>query len=364
MDWMTDMPLTPDGYDSIMVVVDKLTKYVVLIACRSTDGARDVIHHLMTRVFTVHGFPKKLVCDRDRRLDNKLFRGWASSLGIQVAMSSAYHPQTDGQTERVNRVVGEVLRHYVAPDLTTWHEHLPAVTWAMNNSYHTATRNTPFFLNRGSHPRRPGQLVVDSVVPASNAMVEGLADGVLRTRQLLAAAADRMKAYADGKRRPLVFREGESVLLKSTNFRFKGATTKKLMPRYLGPFKVVKKVGEVAYKLDLPGHMRVHPVFHVSLLEKYRSDGRYQPPPPVMEVDGVPEYEVAAIRDKRTGRGGSCSYLVSWVGYGPEHDTWEPLSHLGNAKEAIAEYEAKVRGAGTPVRTRNKPSRRGRVLGS
>jgi hypothetical protein len=340
MDWMTDMPLTDEGHDALMVVVDKLTKYVVLVPCKMTDGSRRVAHLLLERVFTVHGFPRKIVCDRDRRLDCQFFRTWADSLGIQLAMSTAYHPQTDGQTERMNRLVAEVLRHYVLPDLRTWDQHLPAVAWAINNSYHTATRNTPFFLNRAAHPALPGRLHVPRNTPAVEAMVQVLADGVRRTRKLLADVATRMKCASDAKRRPLVFAVGEKVLLRSTNFRFKGDHTRKLMPRFLGPFKVIKAVGNVAYKLELPPHLKVHPVFHVSQLEAYRADGRYQPPPPEVMVDGIPEYEVTAIKDKRVGRGGKVSYLVAWKGYGPEHDTWEPLGHLRNARDAVAKFEA------------------------
>jgi hypothetical protein len=343
MDWMTEMPVTEEGFDALLVVVDKLTKYVVLIPCRMTDGSTQVAHLLMERVFTIHGFPRKIVCDRDRRLDCNFFRKWTESLGIHLAMSSAYHPQTDGQTERMNRLVAEVLRHYVMPDLHTWNQHLPAVAWAINNSYHTATRNTPFFLNRGAHPALPGKLQLDTNAPAAAAMVQVLADGVRRTRQLLADAASRMKCAADAKRRPLVFKVGEKVLLRSTNFKFKGEHTRKLMPRFLGPFEVVKVVGNVAYKLALPPHLKVHPVFHVSQLEAYRTDGRYQPPPPEVVIDGIPEYEVAAIKSKRIGRGGKISYLVSWKGYGPEHDTWEPLPNLRNAQDVVAEFEATTR---------------------
>jgi hypothetical protein len=113
------------------------------------------------------------------------------------------------------------------------------------------------------------------------------------------------------------------------------------LPRYLGPFKVVKCVGNVAYKLELPAHLRVHPVFHASLLEKYHSDGRYQPPPLPVEIDGMPEYEVSAIKGKQVDAHNRVKYLVSWSGYGPEHDTWEPLANLANANEVIAEFEAR-----------------------
>ena len=338
MDFITDLPVVANGMDCILVVVDKLTKLVVLIPCAKSSTAEDVAHMLLERVFCVYGFPRKIVSDRDARFNSMYFKGWAAALGIHLAMSTAYHPETDGQTERFNRVVEDVLRHYVSPGQTDWARHLPCVQWAMNNSVHSATKNTPFFLNAGWHPPRPGGLRLESRVPAVAAFVKGIGDAVLRTRTLLQAARDRMKTQVDSHRRPVVFEEGESVLLSSKNFTFKSGGVRKLMPRFIGPFKIVARVGEVAYRLQLPAEMKVHDVFHVSLLQPYRSDGRYQPPPPVLYVDGEPEYEVAAILEKRIVRG-RVQYLVSWKDYGPEHDTWEPASGLTNASAVVADFE-------------------------
>lgn len=337
MDFITNLPPTDAGNDAILVVVDKLTKFVVLVECALTSTSQQVISMLQQRVFCYFGWPKVIVSDRDPRFASDVFSEWAQSRGIALRMSTAYHPQTDGQTERMNRVVEEVLRCYVGTEQRDWDAHLHAVQFANNNSVHVGSRNTPAFLNFGLHPRRPFQPDAPlSVVPLRTAFW----DQVTRAKSLLQAAADKMKRAADVRRRPASFVVGEKVLLSSKNFRFVGQSCKKLMPRYIGPFTVAARVGHAAYRLDLPPIMRrCHPVFHVSLLQPYVDTGRYQPPPP-LELDGDWYYEVANIVGHR-GRGRAREYLIQWSGYDLSHNTWEPVRALvaDGLETHIAQYE-------------------------
>jgi transposase InsO family protein len=167
LDLITGLPATEGGNDAIAVFVDKLTKMVRLVACQETDGAQEVANHFVDAVFRSHGVPKTLLTDRDPRFTSNLFREISKLLGVKQAMSTAFHPQTDGQTERVNRVVEEMLRHFVQPRLDDWDQHLAMVEFAINNAYQESTGNTPFFLNYGQHPLTPVSVKHDSAVPAA-----------------------------------------------------------------------------------------------------------------------------------------------------------------------------------------------------
>ena len=330
MDFITSLPVTDTGHDGILVVSDKLTKWLILIPVNMSVTSTQVADLLDTHVFCQHGIPKHIVCDRDPRFTSNVFRDWAASYDIQLHLSSGYHPQTNGQSERFNRVIEDTLRHYVSPTLTDWNRHLPRVAHAMNNSYHSSIQNTPFFLNKGDHPPHPMRLHGSGSFPANDVFAERVRLISLRAKQCMRAASDRQAAYYNQRHKARTFQEGDKVLLSSKNFTFKGPHTKKLMPRYIGPYTVLKKLSEQAYKLELPPYMTVHDVFHVSLLEPYRSDGTYQPPVPTIETDGSWRYEIEAVLDHRHVRNGHRQYLCKWKGQGPEHNSWETESSVQN----------------------------------
>ena len=153
------------------------------------------------------------------------------------------------------------------------------------------------------------------------------------------AAQSRDKAYADRKTRPQTFEVGQRVLLSTKNLHIKKKNlTKKLLSRFIGPFKVLKQVGKQAYELELPPSLKMHDVFHVSLLRLYHEDGTHQPPPVTILLDGEQEFEVEQVLDHRQEGKRSKSYLVRWTGYGPEHDTWEPEAALQNCRDRIQAY--------------------------
>jgi hypothetical protein len=334
-DLITGLPATEEGSDAIAVFVDKLTKMVRLVACQETDGAQEVAKHFVDAVFRSHGVPKTLLTDRDPRFTSNLFREISKLLGVKQAMSTAFHPQTDGQTERVNRVVEEMLRHFVQPRLDDWDQHFAMVEFAINNAHQDSTGNTPFFLNYGQHTLTPVSAKHDSAVPAAIQFTLGVRAALQEARQLLVAAQDRQKALANAGRRDVVFAPDDMVWLNTKNLTLKHPGTRKLLPRYVGPFKVMQRIGEVAYKLKLPAKLKMHDVFHVSLLKPYRSDGRYPAMPEVIDLTGELSYQVETIlahRERRAGGRGRLrtltSYLVKYADLGPEYNAWVPEKQL------------------------------------
>lgn len=339
LDFITQLPETTSGNTQIVVFVDRLTKMCHLAALPTSATALDVAYTFMDKVFKLHGLPRTLVSDRDSKFTSLVWREIMRLLGTKLLLSTAYHPQTDGQTERMNQVLQEMLRHWVNPQQNNWDTLLATAEFAINNSFSEAVRNTPFRLNYGHDPLTPLSIAAETHVPCAQDFAEHMRKCLSDAKTALIVAQDRQKQAYDAGRRPQTFQVGQDVLLRTINLNWKTAVAQKLMPKYVGPFRVVERVGELAYKLQLPPSMRVHPVFHTCLLKPWKRSDRHQPPPLPIPVAGEPEYEVEHVLAHR-GAGARRSYLVRWRGYDAEHDTWEPVSHLKHAAAKIAEYVA------------------------
>jgi hypothetical protein len=263
------------------------------------------------------------------------------------SLSTAYHPQTDGQTERVNRVLEDMLRNYVAASQDDWDDKLPAVEFAINNAEHDTTKMSPSMLNYGYSPWLPVSFTPQARVPAATAFIQQMQRRISEARTAHKVATQRQQQYANKKRQDVSHARGDWVLLSSKNLRFKKGTPK-LLPRWVGPFQIVRQVGKQAYELDLPAHWKIHDVFHVSQLQPYKRSGDYQPPPPAEILEGEPEYEVDHIvrhREihKHKNKPADIEYLVAWRGALPEEYTWEPAIHLKHAAQAVRTYWEKPR---------------------
>ncbi|KAJ9520225.1 hypothetical protein QJQ45_030181, partial [Haematococcus lacustris] len=357
MDLIVKLPASgPNKYDSILVFVDRLTKMVHLVKTWESMTATQYAKLFLEHVFRLHGMPRSVVSDRGPQFHNKFWAEVTKLLQVQVNLSSAYHPETDGQTERVNRVVEEMLRHFIRPDQRDWAEYLPLVEFAINNAWQESVRSTPFYLNYGYHPRLAELLDLPQKVPQAHDFVKGMKTAVEQARQCLARAQKRMKSYQDNKRREALYLPGDMVLLSTQNMRGKANQpgVRKLKPRYVGPFSVQYMVGKAAVKLWLPDEWsRLHNVFHVSLVKPYRTDASgavpgLAGPPPVQWLDGEPQYTVEKVVGHRLEpskgkRKGKCKkrrleFLVKWQGHGDEHNTWELSTQLVGCQELLARY--------------------------
>ena len=356
MDLIVKLPETVTGFDSILVVVCRLSKMTHLIPCCESMSAKSFAKLFVSNIVRLHGLPTSITSDRGTHWNNEFWAHVCALLGITRKLSSAYHPQTNGQVERMNQVIEATLRAYIAPDQRDWDEHLPMVEFSINDSWQDSIRNTPFFLNHGQHPLTPVQLMMGAPdrVPHAQSFVEvNIEKALTRAKECIRAAQQRMVSRADEKRRAVEYREGDLVLLSTANLSKKkaGGGTKKLRPRWLGPFPVIRMVGRVSAELQLPPTWtRVHNVFHVSLLKHYRTptgtsaaeSELVQPPPPVQWLDGEPLYTVERLLDHKVvkkGRKSQLQYKVRWEGYSEEHDTWEPRENLLTCSRLIREYK-------------------------
>lgn len=333
LDFMVRLPKTVNKFDAILVFVDKLTKMVHLVPTTTDVSAEETARLFISNVFRLHGLPSVFISDRDSKFTSHFWSYLCKALGIKKSLSSAFHPQTDGQTERTNRVVEEVLRHFCEANSRTWDSMLPIVEFALNNHKSAATGETPFFLNYGLHPMTP--ISVDFVpkdrIPSLDAVLHNLDATLVRVKRLLQAAQARMAAYANKSRSDVKFAVGDYVMLSTKNISLVG--NKKLLPRYIGPFKIVKMINPVAAQLFLPEHMLIHDVFHVSLLRHYSGDipDGFTVPDIPQVVDGVPFYSVERLlfyRLRKVGRKTVKEYLIKWRGYDDKHNSWEPESNI------------------------------------
>ncbi|KAI3717316.1 hypothetical protein L1987_68865 [Smallanthus sonchifolius] len=276
MDLITKLPKTRKGYDAIWVVVDRLTKSAHFLPIKETYSSDRMAEMYVKEIMSHHGVPVSIISDRDTRFTSRFWKKFHEDMGTRLNLSTAYHPQTDGQSERTIQTLEDMLRACALDFGGSWDDHLPLAEFSYNNSYHSSIGMPPFETLYGRKCRTPvcwgeiGQRELGSVE-----VVKETNDSIDQIRARLKAAQDRQKSYAVNRKRAIEFQVGDFVLLKVSpwkgviRFRKRG----KLSPRFIGPFKVIAKVGTVAYRLELPeGLSRLHNTFHVSHLRKCLAD--------------------------------------------------------------------------------------------
>jgi hypothetical protein len=337
MDFIVGLPRTAKGYDSIWVIVDRLTKIAHFLPVKTYYLVLTYEELYIARILSLHGIPKTIVSDRGPQFVSKFWEELHKSLGTKLLHSSAYHPQTSGQTERVNQILEDMLRACVLEFPQKWDDCLPLAEFSYNNSYQESIKMAPFEALYGRRCRTP----LNWSEPGERSffrpdMVKETEEKVQRIIHNLKKAQARQKSYADKRRMPLYFLVGDYVYLKVspmkgvTRFGVKG----KLAPRYIGPFPMLEKCGPVAYRLQLPKTLSaIHNVFHVSQLKKC-----LRVPDRTIEVTDValePDltYSEHPIRDldqkdKITRRRTLKFYKIQWNQHSEDEATWETRDFL------------------------------------
>lgn len=330
MDFIDGLP-TSNGKNSILVVVDRLSKSAHFIALSHPYSAKVVAEKFVDGIVKLHGMPRTIISDRDPIFVSHFWREFFKMSGTQLKMSSAYHPQTDGQSEVVNRCIEQYLRSFVYQQPRKWFSLLPWAEFWYNTTFHISTGMTPFQALYGRlpptiplyHEGSSSVHEVDQNLLSRDALLSQL-------KSNLAAATNRMKQYADSKRRDVQYEVGDWVFLKLHPYRQHSVSVRtypKLACKFYGPYQIEEKIGPVAYKLQLPPGSRIHPVFHVSLLKKKIGEAALSSNelPPVTD-DGELLLEPESVLDTRWVKKGSKiveQLLVKWKKLQEEDATWE-----------------------------------------
>ncbi|KAL8089340.1 hypothetical protein AgCh_038959 [Apium graveolens] len=291
------LPRTKANHDAIWVIIDRLTKSAHFLPINERFSLDKLVHIYLKEIVMRHGVPVSIVSDRDPRFNSRFWRQFQECLGTKLNMSTAYHPQTDGQMERTIQTIEDMLRVCAIDFEGSWDEHLPLVEFSYNNSYHASIGMPPYEALYGRKCRSPVYWdEVEERKILGPELIQQMEEKIELIRKRLDAAQNRQRKYADQARKDIDYQEGDNVLLKIspwkglTRFSNKG----KLKPRYVGPFEILKKVGKVAYELALPPHMQhIHNVFHVSMLKRYNPDSRH-----VIEYEPI-EIQPVRILDRR-----------------------------------------------------------------
>ncbi|CAN6691577.1 unnamed protein product [Malus baccata var. baccata] len=304
IDFVYKLPRTRNGFDGIWVIVDRLTKSAHFIPVREKYPLNKLAKLFITKIVKYHGVPVNIISDRDPRFTSKFWVAFQEALGTQLLYSTAYHPQTDGQSERTIQTLEDMLRSSVLQFGDSWHDRLDLMEFAYNNSFHSSI----------------GPEIVDETT-----------QNVQVIKSNLKVAQDRQKSLADRHTTDRVYDVGDWVFLKLSPWRgvVRFGKRGKLSPRYIEPYVITERIGEVAYRLELPPELSlVHNVFHVSMLRHYISDPSHVIPPQPIEINPDLTYNEEPVtildwKDKVLRNKTVSLVKVLWRNHSVEEATWE-----------------------------------------
>jgi Integrase zinc binding domain/Chromo (CHRromatin Organisation MOdifier) domain len=333
MDLITGLPKS-NGFDTILTIVDHgCSRGAIFLPCTTTITGAGIAKLYLENVFRWFGLPRKIISDRDPRFTSHFGKAITQALGITQNLSTAFHPQTNGLSERKNQWIEQYLR-LICTNQDDWAHWLPMTTAVHNNAQNATTGFSPNTLLLGWEP----PLSPDQTTPTSNQKAEDYVEKFQKNR-LMAILALNKAASAHA---PLSskYSQGQRVWLEGKNLPISHGTVK-LSPKRYGPFIITKLISPVASQLDLPASWNIHPIFHNNLLTPYVETNAHGPnftrPPPDL-IDGEAEYEVEAIRSHRYfGKNKRLQYLLKWKGYPEADNTWESEDQL-NAPELLKQY--------------------------
>lgn len=378
MDFLTHLPCTARGHTAVLIVVDRLlSKMAHFILTRDEADAVTTAEIFMREIFRLHGAPETIISDRDPRFTSVFWDTLMKLLGTKLKMSSACHPQTDGQSKCTIHTLQQYLRSYINQKQTNWDLHLPLAEFAYNSSTQSSTGFAPFHVVYGSLPRLPVTLVASkppvSNTPAVQTFAASMHDDLQVARKevpkvpksptvpapalpaitrpipqvkaALKCAQEVQASYANQKRKAAPFKEGDLVLLRIKDLdleTFTLRTNRALSPKYIGPYKILQVISPNTYRLEFPSHISLHPVVNASHLCLYHTSPNFPnclvPPTHTQFILESKSWEVYSIMSARFNKGGH-KFLVHWAGRPLSDMMWVPARYLENAHKLIVEYD-------------------------
>ncbi|KAJ4759850.1 polyprotein [Rhynchospora pubera] len=330
LDFISGLPKSK-GRDVVLVVIDRFTKYGHFIPLTHPFNASDVAQVFLDNIYKLHGLPLTLISDRDPIFTSSFWKEIMNKLGVKLNMSTSYHPQTDGQTERLNQCLEQYLRCMAFDQQRKWCKWLPLAEYWYNTSFQQSLNTTPFHALYGYNPPL---LPLGDLIKSSdhnvNLLFKERQKALSQLKDSLSKAQSRMKKYADLKRTERTFAVGDWVYLKIQPYRQTSISTSgynKLSSKYFGPYEILEKIGLVAYKLNLPTTSQIHPVVHVSLLKKHIGR-KYTPSSVLPELNAEGNLHIAPIkvlarRHIKRNNEGVPQIQIQWQGMTVDESTWE-----------------------------------------
>jgi hypothetical protein len=347
LDFIVKLPIS-QGFDSILTITDQgCTKAAIFIPCNEDITAEETAALYIKHMFAHFGLPTKVISDRDPQFMSKFMQVACKVTGIKHAPSMAYHPRTDGQSERSNQWLEMAIRFITDEKQKNWAPYLPIAQFAHNNWPSDTTRKSPFFLLMGFN-LRADWVHATSPIPRVTLRLEQLKEARDQARRHMIKAQQSWVKHHDTPK----YKEGNLVWLEGKNLRINQPTAK-LAPRHHGPFKIIQVMSAVNYHLELPTQWSIHPVFHIDLLTPYRETIMHRPnftrPAPEL-INGEEEYSMEKILDSRKfGRRRQLQYLVKWEGYPDSDNMWVDKDDVFT-EDKVREFKASNPEAETHIR--------------
>ena len=337
-DLITDLPASSD-FDSLLVVVDHgLTKGVILCPTKKTITAKGVAALFFHKVYLRFGLYDKIISDRSPQFASAFAKELGKLLNYNLSLSTAYHPQSDGETECVNQEVETYLRIFCGSNPGSWADKISHAEFAHNHRPHSVTSQSLFYLMMGYEPHALPSLISNSSIPAVESCLKSLA--AARDEALAAHELARQVMSSRNNRGFSPFAKGDKVWLEARNLK-RSIANPKFTPKCEGPFMIVKVLSPIMYQLCLPRTWKIHHTFHASLLTLYKENevhGWNFPALPPDLIEGKEEYEIEKIL-RHCGSLSARMFLIRWKGYLAEEDSWIAKRELKHAKSALEDYK-------------------------